>query len=1375
MAFHLSRFWRSLQQNQKSQRRPRRRRGPREQAAEQLEVRCLLSTFMVTNTNNSGTGSLRQAILDANAAPGADVILFNVGSGLQTISPTSALPSITGPVTIDATTQPGYAGEPLIELTGANAGSDVNGLFLSSGSSTIRGLVINRFRGNGILVFSSQNVIEGNYIGTDTSGTIAQANTSGISIWSSGNMIGGSTPGSGNVISGNTFHGIGIAGSGSGNNVIQGNLIGTDRTGTVAVGNLREGVRLNNGSGNLVGGGSIGAGNVISGNGSGINIDGATRATIQGNRIGTNAAGTAAVPNRSIGILVSTASNLIGTDADGVNDDLERNVVSGNAQYGVQIAGTLATGNVVAGNYIGTDATAAISVPNTFDGILIGSAAGANVIGGSQPGIGNIISGNGRNGINLWGAGQGNVVRGNRIGTNAAGTVAIANSLVGIQILFSSATVIGTNGDGVNDGLEGNLISGNGRDGVSINGTGSEFNVVAGNLIGTDVTGTLALGNGSVTTDDGVSINNGPRNNRIGTNGDGLADELEGNVISGNSGHGVVILGAGSNQNVVAGNRIGTTAFGTAPIGNGFNGVWVGTHGAAAGPQLNRIGTDGNGVADAAEGNVISFNKGTGVSVLNSTAVGNSIRGNSIFANTKLGIDLNDNGVTANDIGDADSGPNNLQNFPVITSAASNPTKTVVTGTLDSNANTTFSLDFYSNAASDPSGFGEGETYLGTATVTTDSNGHVAFSATLPVAVPLGRIITGTATDPNGNTSEFSGNVTGSNPIVVALNQPPLANAGGPYTINEGEGLSLDASTTSDPDSTVLTYRWDVDGDGDYDESVIGVTPTLSAAQMAALGLNDGPNTFLVTVEVSDGIDVGTATTTLTINNVAPDFEAGSNETLLPAVAGAFSRSLSFTDPGVDAWIGTIDFGDGLGTQVLSINQATKSFELSHVYAADGTYTVSVTVTDDNGGMHTDSFEVTVILNTPPVANDDSVTTDEDRPVTFDVLGNDADSENNLVASSTINLTSPLIGLLTNNGNGTFSYDPGSAFQSLAVGESATVTFDYGVFDTFGEYDVGTVTITINGANDAPSVAVANASVAISEGQSASNSGSWSDIDVSDVVTLSASVGMVTRNADGTWNWNFDTNDGPDQSQTVTVTATDLSGTASNTTFQLSVNNVAPDAAISGPASTLAGTGVNFTLGATDISSADQAADFTYEIDWDGDGSVDQTVSGADGLVVGHSFASAGLSNVIVTATDKDGGMSTPVTHSILVIQPVNIDVKPDSSHNKVNVKSQGVIPVAILTTAGFDAAQVIGSSVQLEGVSASHFALEDVDRDGDLDLILHFRTQDLLDALGLSLNSGDSINVATKLTGETIDQVMIEGIDTINFFLTGNGSVKSK
>lgn len=119
-------------------------------------------------------------------------------------------------------------------------------------------------------------------------------------------------------------------------------------------------------------------------------------------------------------------------------------------------------------------------------------------------------------------------------------------------------------------------------------------------------------------------------------------------------------------------------------------------------------------------------------------------------------------------------------------------------------------------------------------------------------------------------------------------------------------------------------------------------------------------------------------------------------------------------------------------------------------------------------------------------------------------------------------------------------------------------------------------------------------------------------------------------------------------------------------------------------------------------------------------------------------------------------------------VTPVDVDVKPGNAKNKVNAKSNGVIPVAILTDGDFDASTVDGSTVQLAGVDADHYALEDVDNDGDLDLILHFRTQDVLAALGLDLDSGDEVDVDATLTGETVDEVMIEGIDTIHFFLKG-------
>jgi len=198
----------------------------------------------------------------------------------------------------------------------------------------------------------------------------------------------------------------------------------------------------------------------------------------------------------------------------------------------------------------------------------------------------------------------------------------------------------------------------------------------------------------------------------------------------------------------------------------------------------------------------------------------------------------------------------------------------------------------------------------------------------------------------------------------------PVADAGGPYTIDEGDGLSLDASASTDADSASLTYRWDVDGDSDFDENVTGETPTLTAAQMAALGLNDDAS-ITVTVEASDGTNIDTATASLTINSVDPDFEAGANETLLPPVVGLFTRTgITFTDPGADSWTGTVNFGEPGGlNESLTINQTPKSFDLNHIYINEGTFTVAVTVNDDDGGSHVDTFDVTVVLNEPPTAN----------------------------------------------------------------------------------------------------------------------------------------------------------------------------------------------------------------------------------------------------------------------------------------------------------------------------------------------------------------------------------------------------------------------
>src|SRR6185436_20383658 len=170
------------------------------------------STFTVTNTNDSGPGSLRQAIIDANNAPGSDSIIFNIGSGLKTIKPLTRLDNLTGPVIIDGTTQPGFSGVPIIELDGSLQ-PDGNGLVISGGDSTVRGLVINSFRFNGIVIDTKGgNRVEGCYIGTDATGTVARANgADGSNVSVSNKTIGGATAAARNVLSGNKESGIDIS------------------------------------------------------------------------------------------------------------------------------------------------------------------------------------------------------------------------------------------------------------------------------------------------------------------------------------------------------------------------------------------------------------------------------------------------------------------------------------------------------------------------------------------------------------------------------------------------------------------------------------------------------------------------------------------------------------------------------------------------------------------------------------------------------------------------------------------------------------------------------------------------------------------------------------------------------------------------------------------------------------------------------------------------------------------------------------------------------------------------------------------------------------------------------------------------------------
>lgn len=566
------------------------------------------ATLLVTNTNDSGAGSLRQAILDSNAMAGTQAINFQIpAGGVQSIVPATILPAFDDPVVIDGYTQPGASVNTLasgtnavllIELVGPGAGG--SGLQLRGGDSTVRGLIINRFNNSAAININTgnNNRVEGCFLGTDANGTAKFADESreGVSInASTGNVVGGTTPAARNLISGHRLNGINIFGSGAGNNLVQGNLIGTDKTGAVALGNGQAGVSISGFSGNVVGGTTAAARNIISGNNTGLQMFTGSN-TVQGNYIGTDASGTIDLGNSGVGLFMQGgASNLIGGLTQ-VPGQAPGNIISGNGSAGIDINGNDAPGHTIQGNLVGVDVSGASALPNNGDGISIRNTGGGNLVGDD----------------------------------NAAGR---------------------------------NVVSGNTAHGISLNNDG---NRLRNNYVGVGSDGAAALGN----TQNGVLINS-------------------------------------RDNNALTNNRI---AF------NGQDGI-----------ALN------------------FFNTGTN----------NSFLANSIFSNTGLGIDLGNNGLTVNDAGDADAGANNLQNFPVVSSAIFSNGATNASGTLNSTANTTFTLEFFANAACDNNGHGEGQTLAGTTSVTTDAGGNATFSLVLSNAVVAGQFITATATDPTGNTSEF--------------------------------------------------------------------------------------------------------------------------------------------------------------------------------------------------------------------------------------------------------------------------------------------------------------------------------------------------------------------------------------------------------------------------------------------------------------------------------------------------------------------------------------------------------------------------------------------------------------------------------------------
>src|SRR6185295_13949409 len=393
----------------------------------------------------------------------------------------SPLPKVKEPVEIDGTTQPGYAGTPLVEINGAAVGGG-NGLEITAGNSTVRALTLNRFSSNNrvsalVLITNGNNIVEGCYFGSNSVGTGGFAPfgagpiAAGISVRSSsGNRIGGTVSAARNLISGVDGSGIIISGGATGN-LVQGNYISTDITGSVSLGNQRNGVYIQGASGNIIGGTAAGAGNLISGNlDYGVYLqDDARNNLVQGNLIGTNATGIQAVPNGNAGVFVYNPTGLGAASLNitvGGTTSAARNTISGNDPYGVAL-GTGATGTLVQGNFIGTAVNGNTSLGNSY-GVTITQATGTTV-GGAVAGARNIISGNSLTGVSIGflnngqTGGTGSTVQGNFIGTNVNGVAGVGNGQDGVFVEVNS--IVHT--------VKNNIIAFNSQTGVRIPDTTS--------------------------------------------------------------------------------------------------------------------------------------------------------------------------------------------------------------------------------------------------------------------------------------------------------------------------------------------------------------------------------------------------------------------------------------------------------------------------------------------------------------------------------------------------------------------------------------------------------------------------------------------------------------------------------------------------------------------------------------------------------------------------------------------------------------------------------------------------------------------------------------------------------------------------------------
>ncbi len=908
-----------------------------------LATSSMVSMLSVTTTTDSGPGSLRDAINVVNNSTTPLAIGFNIlGTGPYVITPLSPLPVIHVPTIIDATTQPGYIGTPVVKIDGASAGPGTDGLFINGGGTSVLGLAIDDFDGSGIRL----------------------------------QIVGG--------------------------NVVESCFIGVDLDGKTARGNHQDGIIINGSSAsqNQIGGTVAGTGNVISGNGrSGVDL--------------------------------------------------------------YDLTGKGVTANVVEGNEIGTDRSGTVALPNASDGVTVMGMN--NTVGGMNSGARNLISGNAGNGVLL--DGQGNLVVGNQIGTDVSGSKALGNALDGVQIKADSNTVGGTTL------AARNTISANHADGISVIGfeNPASNNLIEGNLVGVNAAGSAALGNAG----SGVSLY-GAANNIIGG-----ATTGAGNVISANGGFGVAMfsdpfLSSFATGNLVEGNAIGSDAKGAVALGNSSGGVSIDG-------SSNTVGGTVAGTS-----NVIAFNGLNGVTIGTSStymAIDDPVLGNSIFANARLGIDLGNDGVTPNAPGGPHAGPNDFQNYPVLTSAVSWVSDTTITGTLNSTPSTAFRVEFFASPTADPTGYGQGQTYLGATTVTTDASGNRSFNLTLPVGGLAGQVLSATATDPSGNTSEFSGDLALSNPDTT------------PPTVASVTRLTPTAQFTNAASVVYrVTFSEHVNFVTATDFALVDVSNALTGDSITSVSTSTG-TTIDVTVNTGTAgtgdlrLDVPSAGSTIkddagnllatnyttgqvyTIEHTPPTITSVGPVTPNPRNTSAPTVDVAFSEP-ID--LSTFDYNDLTltrnGTAVTLTSAVTTSLVsgstyqisgLAGVTGTDGNYVLTVNASGINdlaGNAGTGSASTSWVMDTvAPTITSVGPVTPNPRNTSVSTVDVAFSEPIDLTTFTAANVTLTRGGVAVSLSGVTTSLVSGSTYQISGLGTATALAGSYvltvsatGVMDPFG-------------------------------------------------------------------------------------------------------------------------------------------------------------------------------------------------------------------------------------------------------------------------------------------------------------------------------------